>query len=108
LSFASFDKLPRSSQVLHGLALLSVALAVVPLITPASLHRIVWAGEDAEELLQTGGRITVLALLPLALGVAGDCYVVLARMSASTVLVLAGVAALWFIWPILERRRRGA
>ena len=56
-----------------------MALAVMLLMTPAALHRIVWAGEDSENLLTTGGALTILALLPLALGMAGDAYVVLAR-----------------------------
>src|ERR1700760_83938 len=50
----SFEKLPPSSQLIHGLALLAIALTVVLLITPAALHRIVWAGEESEEVLRIG------------------------------------------------------
>ena len=68
---------------------MSVALSVALLITPAALHRIVWAGEDTEAVLAIGGRVTLLALLPLAMGMAGDFYVVLSRVLGS-----AGPAAI--------------
>ena len=77
----SFEKLPKLPQLLHATALLCVALSVALLMTPAAIHRIVWAGEDSEALLRSGGRITVFALLPLAIGMAGDSYVVLIRMA---------------------------
>jgi hypothetical protein len=85
-------------------------LSVVLLITPAVLHRIVWAGEDAEAFLRYGGMITVIALLPLAVGMAVDTYVVLIRMTATTAtaavvaaVVLFCLIGLWFAWLILER-----
>jgi Family of unknown function (DUF6328) len=80
----TFEKLPASSRLIHGLALLAIALTVVLLITPAALHRIVWVGEENEAVLRTGGRITIFALLPLAFGMAGDAYVVLARITGMT------------------------
>jgi Family of unknown function (DUF6328) len=56
----TFEKLPTLPRLLHATALLSVAVSVILLITPAALHRIVWAGEDTETLLRHGGRITCL------------------------------------------------
>ena len=92
---------------------MSVALSVALLITPAALHRIVWAGEDTEAFFRIGGRITILALLPLAMGMAGDSFVVLwlvlgsigpATMAAS--LVLLCLIGLWFGWPFVARLQR--
>ncbi len=110
---ATFEKLPAGSRTVHGLALLAVALAIVLLITPAALHRIVWAGEDNKDFLRMGGRITVLALLPLALGMAGDFYVVLARITGARAgaAVAAGIILLvllgfWYGWPLVDRWRR--
>jgi hypothetical protein len=109
----SFEKLPPSSQLIHGVALLSIALTVVLLITPAALHRIVWAGEESEEVLRIGSRITILALLPLALGMAADAYVVLARITGESmgaaiaaVLVLLVLLGFWYAWPLADRFRR--
>ena len=68
-----------SPRALHGAGLLCVVL----LITPAALHRIVWAGEDTEPCLRHGGMITVLALLPLAVGMAADTCVVLVGVTGA-------------------------
>jgi hypothetical protein len=110
---AAFDKLPQSSRILHGLALLAITLSVTLLMTPAALHRIVWAGEDTEAVLRIGGPLTVAALLPLALGMSADAYVVFARITGSAAFgglaagaVLACLLALWFLWPLVQRRAR--
>ena len=109
----SFEKLPASSRLVHGLALLATALTVVLLITPAALHRIVWAGEDSEEVLRIGSCITILALLPLACGMAADAYVVFARFTGAMIgaAVAAGVVLLvllgfWYAWPFIDRLAR--
>ncbi|MBB2200082.1 DUF6328 family protein [Gluconacetobacter tumulisoli] len=110
---AAFEKLPALSRLVHGGALLCVAAAVILLVMPAALHRIVWAGEDSERFLRIGGTITATALVPLALGLTGDSYVVVARIAMSRTagtVVAATVAAvlfgLWFAWPMAARRSR--
>ena len=110
----TFEKLPSLPRLLHAAALMSVALSVALLITPAALHRIVWAGEDTEAVLAIGGRVTILALLPLAMGMAGDSYVVLSRALGSAApaavaatLVLLYLIGFWFAWPFVERFQRG-
>lgn len=107
---AAFEKLPESSRILHGLALLAITLSVTLLMTPAALHRIVWAGEDTEAVLRTGGPITIAALFPLALGMSTDAYVVFARITERPALagVIAGAVlgcllAMWFMWPLALR-----
>jgi hypothetical protein len=107
---STFEKLPDMSCLMHGLALLCVALSVTLLMTPAALHRIVWSGEDSEMLVTTGGHLTILALLPLALGMSGDAYVVLARITGNPVEAAAAAAivflfllGLWFAWPSVNR-----
>ena len=109
----AFEKLSPVPRLLHGLALLCVAVSVVLLIAPAAIHRIVWAGEDSESFLRIGGRITIAALVPLAIGMAADCYVVLSHMLGASVpaavaaaLVLLSVLSLWFAWPFIERSRQ--
>jgi Family of unknown function (DUF6328) len=109
----TFERLPESSRILHGLALLAVTISVTLLMTPAALHRIVWAGEDTEAVLRIGGPITVVALFPLALGMSADAYVVFARIAASPALggivggaVLGCLLGLWFIWPFTQRSER--
>jgi Family of unknown function (DUF6328) len=109
----TFEKLPSLPRLLHAAALMSVALSVALLITPAALHRIVWAGEDTEAVLRIGGRVTILALLPLAMGMAADSFVVLSRVLGSAgpaavaaLLVLLYLVGLWFGWPLVARSQR--
>lgn len=112
----TFEKLPSLPRLLHAAALLCVALAVALLITPAALHRIVWAGEDSETALRIGGRVTVLALLPLASGMGGETYVVMSRIlgsagpaAAVATVTLLCLLFLWFGWPVVEWwQRNGA
>ena len=70
--------------VSQGRALLAVALSVILLMMPPALHRIVWAGEDTEDVLRSGGPITVAALFPLALGMSADTFVVFAHITGTT------------------------
>jgi hypothetical protein len=51
----AFDRLPSTVKVVHGAALLFVALSIVLLMAPAAYHRIVFKGEDSEEFLRIGG-----------------------------------------------------
>jgi hypothetical protein len=109
----TFEKLPSLPRLLHAAALLFVALSVALLITPAALHRIVWAGEDTEAVLRIGGQITILALLPLAMGMAADSFVVLSRVLGSmgpaavtAPVVLLCLIGLWFGWPFVARLQR--
>ncbi|ACI51971.1 conserved hypothetical protein [Gluconacetobacter diazotrophicus PA1 5] len=107
----AFEKLPAPSRLVHGGALLCVAMAVILLIMPAALHRIVWAGENTERLLRIGGGLTATALVPLALGLSGESYVVATRIIGSRTIGLTVAVAsifvligLWFIWPMAARR----
>jgi len=112
----SFDALPAASKLVHAASLAAVAIAVILLMAPAAYHRIVYAGEDAPEFLRTGSVLVTLATLPLALGMSGDSYVVIARIAASAPIgILAASAALllslsmWHLYPALKRGvlRRG-
>lgn len=107
----SFEKLPRSSQLIHFGALVSTTLAIVLLIAPAAYHRLAEAGQDTERVHTTASRLLLAALVFLAPGMAGDLYVVLAKVVGSrTVAVamagglLAAVYALWFLLSWVKRR----
>ena len=62
----AFEKLPDISRIAHALSIGFVALAVVLLMTPAAYHRLVYAGEDNEEMHRTGSLLLTLATMPLA------------------------------------------
>ena len=111
----AFQELPEVSKFVHATSLFLVALAVMMLMAPAPYHRIVYAGEDTEDVYRVGSAMVTGATLPLGLGLAGDIYVVIAKIFASrpigliaaslAVLLLAG---LWYLYPLaVARKRRG-
>ena len=112
----AFDRLPSSVKVVHGAALLFVALSIVLLMAPAAYHRIVFKGEDSEEFLRIGGRFVSYSTIPLALGLAADVFVVGTKIVPSELAsalvataVLALLLGLWHGLPwIAHWRRNGA
>jgi hypothetical protein len=64
----------------------------------AAFHRIVEGGQDIERLHRFSSAMVLCAMVPLAFGVAGDCYVVLDKVlgSAGLALTLAGLSLLFF------------
>ncbi len=104
----SFEQLPSASRIVHAASLLLVAVAVVLLMTPAAYHRIVYAGEDAQDMHRVGSALVTAATAPLALGLAGDVYVVITKIAespaaglAAGTLALVSLLGLWYAYPLL-------
>jgi hypothetical protein len=111
----AFDKLPPALKMVHGGALLLVALSIVLLMAPAAYHRIVYKGEDSEEFHRIGSRFVTHATIPLALGLGADVLVVGTKIIGSELgAALAGIAVLalligfWHGLPLLARWRQRA
>jgi len=111
----AFERLPATVKLVHGAALLFVALSIVLLMAPAPYHRIVYKGEDSEEFHRIGSRFVSYSTIPLAFGLAADVFVVgtkivtselVSAMAAIAVLVL--LLGLWQGLPRLARRHRSA
>jgi hypothetical protein len=106
----SFDKLPSLSKYIHLAALGLNALTIVLLITPAAYHRMVEQGEETEHFHRFASKILVAALVPLALGLAGDVYVVAQKVTdsqlVSVVSALVVLAVYWELWFGLTLYRR--
>jgi len=77
-------------------------LAVVLLMAPAAYHRLVYAGEDNDEMHHTGSLLVTLATVPLAIRLAGDLYVVIPKIAESDLVgiaaALAAVLLLFGLW----------
>jgi Family of unknown function (DUF6328) len=104
----SFEQLPALSKIMHAASLFLVALAVVLLMAPAAYHRIVYAGEESQDMYRVGSAMVTAATVPLALGLAGDVYVVVAKIAASPAagwaaagLVLVFLVGLWYAYPLI-------
>lgn len=112
----AFDRLPDAARYVHLASLTCIALAVVLLVAPAAYHRIATAGGDSADVDRFGTRSAVAALVPLALGMTGDVYLVIGvvtQWNASAIVAaaaaLTSVLGLWFAYPLAARlhRRRG-
>jgi hypothetical protein len=110
-----FESLPEISKIVHTLALCCVAFTIILLMTPASIHRIGYGGENTERFFRVGSRLVIAAALPLAAGIAGDIYVAVTKAlnwpQAGTLIATATaalLAGLWIGYPFLLRRTRGA
>src|SRR5207248_9647432 len=106
----AFAELPWGTKIVHAVALCSIALAIILLITPASLHRISFGGEDDPEFVGIASAFVIAAPVPIGLGIALDTYVaaeraldsrmVAALLAAGAILVLA---SLWYVIPLWRR-----
>jgi DMSO reductase anchor subunit len=105
-----FEKLPDGSKYVHLSSLGLIALTVVLLMTPAAYHRIVEEGEETEHFHRFATKMVVAALVPLALGLCGDVYVVVRKVTdsqlVSVVSALVILAIFWELWFGLTLYRR--
>ena len=96
-----------------------IGLSVVFLMSPPAYHRIVERGELTERFHRYTGRMLLAAMIPLALGLCGDFFVVAQKVTHSFAFALASslalflfFAGLWFGYTLYlraerERGRRG-
>jgi hypothetical protein len=106
----SFDKLPSGSKYVHLACVGLSALTIVLLMTPAAYHRIVERGQETEHFHRFASKMVVAALVPLALGLSGDVYVVVQKVTdsqlVSIVSALVILAVFWELWFGLTLYRR--
>jgi len=107
-----FDRLPDTSKYTHLVSLGLIAFSTVLLMTPAAYHRIVEQGEETEHFHRFAGRTVLAAMTLLALGICGDLFVVVRKVSesatagiASAILLLVGCYGLWFGYMVYLKSR---
>jgi hypothetical protein len=76
-------------------------------MAPAAYRRIVYAGEDAQDMYRVGSSLVTMATVPLAFGLAADIYVVIAKIASSPAagwlagaLGLVTLIGLWHAYPL--------
>jgi O-antigen/teichoic acid export membrane protein len=121
--FASrFPELDEVGVGIFAVSLVTVGIAAVVFLTPAAYHRMA-AHDDRRERLRLGIRSTVAGMALLAVSVGAAVFVVTRLIfrttsaplgvpwSATTIaaiataLVSGGAVLLWFVLPLLSRRR---
>jgi len=107
-----FEKVPVSSRYIHFASLTTVAICTILLIMPAAYHRIVLSGADNQQFPELAGKLLMVAMFFLALGVSGDFLVVCRKVTGSLNASLAASLGLlavfygfWFGWTAWKRRQ---
>ena len=108
-----FEKLPQTSKYIHFVSLSLMALAIILMMTPAAYHRLVERGENTEHFHRLASRMLLVSMAPLALGIAGDLYVVAQKITSSetlaviiAALMLALFYGLWFGYTLYKRAEK--
>jgi len=98
-----FERIPRWWQLIHFISLLATTISIVLLIAPAAYHRLAEAGEDTEHFQVVASRFLLAALVFLGPGMAGDLFLVIAKVTGSATeagfasgLLLLTFYGLWF------------
>jgi Family of unknown function (DUF6328) len=109
----SFQQLPAASKAVHLASMALVAVTIIMLIAPAAYHRLAAKGNAEQRVLSYTTRMMLCAVGQLALGLVGDAYVTVGKISGMPMLA-SGVATAAFIGfavllygiPLHERSRR--
>lgn len=107
------QRLTSTEQHLHLAATVLIAVAVALVMAPAALHRQLEPAAVSAGFVRVSSRLLLWSMLPLALGIAADMYLV-ARVIAGSTAVAAGIAVgllfayfgLWFVLPRSSMVRR--
>jgi hypothetical protein len=110
---ARFVELTIDEQRLHLGAFLLLVIAMGLIMAPAAYHRQAERGIISRRFVDLASRLLTWALLPLAVGVALDTYLISRLIFvertfpiAAAVVVAVVLFGLWFILPTLARTRR--
>jgi hypothetical protein len=109
----AFEALPQSLRKVHLIALMSLALSVTLLISPAAVHRLTFNGQDDPRMHSIGSVLITAALLPLIIAISSDVWIAFARLFDLPSLSLAAAGStlvvllfLWYLLPLHLRRVR--
>jgi hypothetical protein len=104
------EKLSSAEQYVHLAAIVLVVLAVALVMAPAAIHRSTSQREVSERFIWLASRLLLASMVPLALGLCLDVYLVASVIlekdapgAAIAAALLAALATLWFALPARER-----
>ncbi|MFL5607563.1 MAG: DUF6328 family protein [Gemmatimonadaceae bacterium] len=103
------QELSASEQILHLAATVLVAIAVALVMTPTALHRQLEPRGVSEGLVLISSRLLLWSMVPLALGISLDLYLVARVILGAAVpaaVIAVGLLALYLgLWFLLPRSR---
>jgi Family of unknown function (DUF6328) len=105
-----FSELAPWLKWIHLASLSLIVVSTIILLTPAAYHRIVENGEETERFYRLAHVMVLCSLAPLALGVCGDFFIVVYKLTdrfdfslSAVAIMLLAFAAMWFGYPWLRR-----
>ncbi|MBV9631250.1 MAG: hypothetical protein JO230_24360 [Xanthobacteraceae bacterium] len=105
-----FSTLPLLSRSIACAAVLLMTIAVACLVTPSMLHRIAEGGEDTQRILRSATLWAGISLLPFALSIGLDFYVVFELVTGRPGAVVAGfiffglAGAFWYGFEFMSKQ----
>lgn len=106
-----FPETTDPQRVAFFISITAVAIGAVLLMAPSVQHRILFPYEDAEALLRTATRYTIIGTGFVGVALVSGIYLVLdfifgPPLSVATCVLLAvAVAAVWYVRPLADRRK---
>jgi hypothetical protein len=107
------QKLSAGRQDLHYAAIVLVTVAVAIVMAPAAIHRQSAQREVSERFIWLASRLLVASMLPLALGICLELYLVGVVImennwlpAAVSALAFCAFTALWAWLPVWQRRKQ--
>jgi hypothetical protein len=101
-------KLSSAEQGLHLAATVLVAIAVALVMTPAALHRQLEPRGVSDGFVELSSRLLLWSMVPLAVGISADLYlvarVILKATVPAAVIAVALLAVYLGLWFVLPRR----
>ena len=110
-----FEQLSEAQQDVHLAALFAIALAIAFIMTPAIYHRLAEPHSVSPRFIEVASKCLTATAVPLMAGIGLEFYLVATLVEARyhlnvvlTAAVMATFAGLWFVLPLVHRRRRRA
>src|SRR5215813_9804542 len=106
------QKLSPGEQRLHLLAIILIVIAIALVMTPAAYHRETGGKEITETFLNVSTRLVVVSMIPLALGICIDFYLVARIITGGYIVPLLAAPLflifilLWFVLPRWQSLQR--
>ena len=104
-------QLSRGQQTLHLAAMILVVIAIALITAPAAMHRYAEPQHVSHTFIRTASSLLLASMVPLALGLCIEVYLVaaiIARNEAAALGIAAVLAVVFlFFWFVLPRRYRG-
>jgi hypothetical protein len=105
------DQLSSGERILHLIAVVLIAVAIALVMAPAALHRQTEPSAVSQRFITISSRLLMASMIPLALGISIDVYLV-SRVIVDSSAIAAIIAAALFgvfvgVWLVLPWAVRG-